>query len=74
MPALLGGPGGSPGSGSILRSSRRHTRAKNELCINYPRVATRASPGGMMLTQSRFLQELPDDLDEELRVKRSCGW
>ncbi len=50
------------------------TRAKNELYISYPRVATRAGPGGMMLTQSRFLQELPDDLYEELRIKRSYGW
>ena len=50
------------------------TRAKNELYISYPRVAARAGPGGMMLTQSRFLQELPDDLYEELRIKRSYGW
>ena len=50
------------------------TRAKNELYISYPRVATRAGPGGMMLTPSRFLTELPDDLYEELRIKRSYGW
>ena len=50
------------------------TGAKNELYISYPRVATRAGPGGMMLTPSRFLQELPDDLYEELRIKRSYGW
>lgn len=50
------------------------TRAKNELYISYPKVATRAGPGGMMLTPSRFLQELPDDLYEELRIKRSYGW
>jgi DNA helicase-2/ATP-dependent DNA helicase PcrA len=50
------------------------TRAKNELYLSYPRVATRAGPGGMMLAQSRFLQELPDDLYEELRIKRSYGW
>ena len=48
--------------------------AKNELYISYPRVATRAGPGGMMLTQSRFLTELSDDLYEELRIKRSYGW
>lgn len=50
------------------------TRAKNELYISYPRVATRAGPGGMMLQPSRFLLELPDDLYEELRLKRSWGW
>jgi DNA helicase-2/ATP-dependent DNA helicase PcrA len=50
------------------------TRAKNELYISYPKVATRAGPGGMMLTPSRFLEELDEDLYEELRIKRSYGW
>ncbi len=50
------------------------TRAKNELYISYPRVATRAGPGGMMLQPSRFLLELPKDLYDELRIKRSWGW
>lgn len=50
------------------------TRAKNELYISYPRVATRAGPGGMMLQPSRFLLELPNDLYDELRIKRSWGW
>ena len=50
------------------------TRAKNELYISYPRVASRAGPGGMMLAPSRFLQELPSDLYDELRIKRSFGW
>ena len=50
------------------------TRAKNELYISYPRVATRAGPGGMMLQPSRFLLELPNSLYEELRIKRSWGW
>ena len=50
------------------------TRAKNELYLSYPRVASRPGPGGMMLTPSRFLQELPDDLYEELKIKRSYGW
>jgi DNA helicase-2/ATP-dependent DNA helicase PcrA len=36
------------------------TRAKNELYISYPKVASRAGPGGMMLNASRFLLELPD--------------
>ncbi|MBA4137803.1 MAG: DNA helicase UvrD [Opitutus sp.] len=50
------------------------TRARNELYISYPRVATRAGPGGMMLSPSRFLLELPNNLYEELRIKRSWGW
>ena len=50
------------------------TRAKNELYISYPKVATRAGPGGMLLTPSRFLLELPSDLYETLRIKRSFGW
>ena len=50
------------------------TRAKNELYISYPRVASRAGPGGMMLSPSRFLTELDEDLYEELRIKRSYGW
>ncbi|HYC71968.1 MAG TPA: ATP-dependent helicase [Opitutaceae bacterium] len=50
------------------------TRAKNELYLCYPRVASRAGPGGMMLQPSRFLQELPNHLYDELRIKRSWGW
>lgn len=50
------------------------TRAKNELYISYPKVASRAGPGGMMLNPSRFLEELDENLYEELRIKRSYGW
>ncbi len=50
------------------------TRAKNELYICYPKVATRAGPGGMLLTPSRFLTELSTDLYEPLRIKRQFGW
>jgi DNA helicase-2/ATP-dependent DNA helicase PcrA len=50
------------------------TRAKNELYICYPKVATRAGPGGMMLTPSRFITELSPDLYEPLRIKRQFGW
>ena len=50
------------------------TRAKNELYISYPRVAARPGPGGMMLQPTRFLQELPNDLYDELRIKRTFGW
>jgi DNA helicase-2/ATP-dependent DNA helicase PcrA len=34
------------------------TRARNELYLSYPKIASRPGPGGMMLTPSRFLQEL----------------
>ena len=50
------------------------TRAKNELYICYPKVATRAGPGGMLLTPSRFLTELDPSLYEPLRIKRQFGW
>ncbi|MCB1104361.1 MAG: ATP-dependent helicase [Opitutaceae bacterium] len=50
------------------------TRAKNELYLSYPKIATRGGPGGMMLTPSRFLLEIPSDLYEPLRIKRSFGW
>ena len=50
------------------------TRAKNELYIIYPRVASRPGPGGMMLTPSRFLTELDENLYDELRIKRTFGW
>ena len=50
------------------------TRAKNELYICYPKVASRAGPGGMLLTPSRFLTELDPDLYEPLRIKRQFGW
>ncbi len=50
------------------------TRAKNELYLCYPRVATKAGPGGMLLTPSRFIQEIPPDLYEPLRIKRASGW
>jgi DNA helicase-2/ATP-dependent DNA helicase PcrA len=49
------------------------TRAKNELYLCYPRVATRGGPGGMLLSPSRFLAELSTDLYEPLRIKR-YGW
>jgi DNA helicase-2/ATP-dependent DNA helicase PcrA len=50
------------------------TRAKNELYLCYPKVATRAGPGGMMLTPSRFITELRPELYEPLRIKRNYGW
>lgn len=50
------------------------TRARNELYLCYPKVATRGGPGGMLLQPSRFLMEIPSDLYDPLRIKRSFGW
>jgi len=50
------------------------TRAKNELYLCYPKVASRAGPGGMLLNPSRFLTELSPALYEPLRIKRQFGW
>ena len=50
------------------------TRARNELYLSYPKIASRAGPGGMMLTPSRFILELPSDLYEPLKIKRSYAW
>jgi DNA helicase II / ATP-dependent DNA helicase PcrA len=47
------------------------TRAKNELYLCYPRVASRAGPGGMLLTPSRFIGELDESLYEPLRIRRA---
>jgi DNA helicase-2/ATP-dependent DNA helicase PcrA len=47
------------------------TRAKNELYLCYPKVATKAGPGGMLLTASRFLTEINPALYEPLRLRRS---
>jgi DNA helicase-2/ATP-dependent DNA helicase PcrA len=50
------------------------TRARNELYLSYPKIASRPGPGGLMLTPSRFLQELSPDLYQQLRIKRIQGW
>ena len=50
------------------------TRARNELYLSYPRVASRAGPGGMMLTPSRFILELAPELYEPLKIKRNYAW
>ena len=50
------------------------TRARDELYLCFPKVNTRGGPGGMMNSPSHFLQELPQDLYEPLRIKRSFGW
>ena len=50
------------------------TRAKNELYLCYPKVATKAGPGGMLLNVSRFITELDESLYDPLRIKRAYGW
>ncbi|MES2697513.1 MAG: ATP-dependent helicase [Verrucomicrobiota bacterium] len=49
------------------------TRARDELYLCFPKVNTKGGPA-MLLSPSRFLQELPADLYQQLRVKRSYGW
>ncbi|HVU18815.1 MAG TPA: ATP-dependent helicase [Candidatus Didemnitutus sp.] len=49
------------------------TRAKDELYLCYPRVNTKGGPQ-MLMPPSRFIQETPDTLYQELRLKRSWGW
>jgi DNA helicase-2/ATP-dependent DNA helicase PcrA len=49
------------------------TRARDELYLCYPKVNTKGGPS-MLLTPSRFLQELSPDLYQPLRLKRSYGW
>jgi DNA helicase-2/ATP-dependent DNA helicase PcrA len=49
------------------------TRARDELYLCFPKINTRGGPA-MLQAPSRFLQELPDDLYQELRLKRSYGW
>ncbi|HEY1791598.1 MAG TPA: ATP-dependent helicase [Opitutaceae bacterium] len=50
------------------------TRARNELYLCFPKVASRPGPGGMMNSPSRFLQELSPGLYQELRIRRMAGW
>jgi DNA helicase-2/ATP-dependent DNA helicase PcrA len=50
------------------------TRARNELYLCYPKIASRPGPGGMMNTPSRFLQELSPDLYQQLKIKRMQPW
>ncbi len=50
------------------------TRARDELYLCFPKISNRAGPGGMMLTPSRFVLELPTDLYEPLKLKRQYAW
>jgi DNA helicase-2/ATP-dependent DNA helicase PcrA len=49
------------------------TRARDELYLCFPKVNTKGGPA-MLQSPSRFLQELPGDLYQPLRVKRNYGW
>jgi DNA helicase-2/ATP-dependent DNA helicase PcrA len=50
------------------------TRARNELYLVFPKIASRPGPGGMMNSPSRFLQELSPDLYQELKIRRISPW
>jgi DNA helicase-2/ATP-dependent DNA helicase PcrA len=49
------------------------TRARDELYLCFPKVNTKGGPS-MLLEPSRFLQELPEELYQPLRLRRSYGW
>lgn len=49
------------------------TRAKDELYLCYPKVNVKGGPQ-MLMQPSRFLQETPDTLYQQLRVRRSWNW
>ena len=49
------------------------TRAREELYLSFPKMNTKGGPT-MFLSPSRFLQELPTDLYEPVRIRRSYGW
>ncbi|PTX91276.1 DNA helicase UvrD [Opitutus sp. ER46] len=49
------------------------TRARDELYLCFPKLNTKGGPS-MLLSPSRFLQELPPDLYQPLRIKRNYGW
>ena len=49
------------------------TRARDELYLCWPKVNTKGGPA-MLMTPSRFLQEIPSDLYQPLKIKRSYGW
>jgi DNA helicase II / ATP-dependent DNA helicase PcrA len=49
------------------------TRAKDELYLCFPKVNARGGPS-TLLTPSRFLTEVSEDLYQSLRLRRSWGW
>jgi DNA helicase-2/ATP-dependent DNA helicase PcrA len=50
------------------------TRARDELYLCFPKIASRPGPGGMMLTPSRFLSEIDPTLYEPLKLRRQNAW
>jgi DNA helicase-2/ATP-dependent DNA helicase PcrA len=50
------------------------TRARDELYLCFPKIASRPGPGGMMLTPSRFLSEIDPTLYEPLKLRRQYAW
>jgi DNA helicase II / ATP-dependent DNA helicase PcrA len=49
------------------------TRAKDELYLCYPKVNSKGGPA-TLLSPSRFLLEVPEDLHQPLRLRRNHGW
>ena len=49
------------------------TRAKDELYLCFPMVSQRGGPSAL-LAPSRFLTEVPAELYQQLRLRRSTGW
>jgi len=49
------------------------TRARDELYLCYPKVNTKGGPA-MLLSPSRFLEEVSSELYQPLRMKRQWGW
>ena len=49
------------------------TRARDELYLLFPKMNTKRGPS-MFLTPSRFLQEIPQELYEPVRIRRNYGW
>ena len=50
------------------------TRARNELYLSFPKIASRPGAGGMMNSPSRFLQEVSPKLYQELKIRRISPW
>jgi DNA helicase-2/ATP-dependent DNA helicase PcrA len=49
------------------------TRAKDELYLCFPKVNAKGGPATLLMP-SRFLTEVPEDLYQALRLRRSWGW
>jgi DNA helicase-2/ATP-dependent DNA helicase PcrA len=49
------------------------TRAKDELYLCYPKVNSKGG-AATLLSPSRFLSEVSEDLHQPLRLRRSWGW